>query len=205
MRKKVFGLTGGIASGKSTVGKEFAKLGVLVMDADQLARDVVAPGTDGLKAIQEAFGSQYLHADGLLDRTKLGELVFSDPAARSKLNEITHPRIRALFERRVVEAQDLSTPYILYEAALLVELGLYKTLDGLVVVSTSPDLQIKRVMKRNSIDETAARARLASQYPLEQKLAVANVVILNDDDREALALRTRQAHEALLRLAGLTA
>lgn len=202
--KKVFGLTGGIASGKSTVGTFFAKLGVLVLDADELARYVVRPGSLGLQEVVSTFGAEYLLEDGTLDRPKLASLVFSDPEALKKLNAITHPRIRALYEERVREAQTLDTPYVLYEAALLVELGLYKTLDGLVVVAAQPELQVRRVMKRNQLDESAALARVASQSPLAAKLEVADVVILNDDNRAALEIRTREAHTVLLRRAGLT-
>jgi dephospho-CoA kinase len=198
VKKLVVGLTGGIASGKSTVGRIFSELGVTVIDADQLARDVVLIGTPGLREVVAAFGEGYLTADGTLDRPKLGRLVFADPEALLKLNSITHPRIRKLYEERIAAAQDSPTPYIVYESALLVELELYKSMDRVIVVSATPELQLTRVMKRNQLTECEARDRLASQLPLEKKIAVAHHVILNDNDRDALRRRTLEVHEGLM-------
>lgn len=198
MQKKVIGLTGGIASGKSTVGKIFTELGVSVIDADQLARDVVKPGSEALQELASAFGASYLQEDGNLDRAKLGTLIFSQPESRKVLDRIMHGRIHQLFEQRVRVLQDHQSPYILYEAALLVELGIFKSLDGLIVVSAAPDLQVRRVMKRNQITESEARDRLASQYPLDKKTAVATHIILNDNDRDALRVRVEALHQKLL-------
>lgn len=198
--KHVIGLTGGIASGKSTVGRIFTSFGVTVIDADLLAREVVAPGTPGLKALLAEFGAEYQAADGGLDRKKLGNLVFSDVRALPRLNDITHPLVAKLAAERIQVALDTATPYVIYEAALLVETGNYKTLSKLVVVAAHPELQMERVMKRNQLTESEARDRLAAQYPLEKKLAVADYVIHNDNDREALVGRTRGVHEQILGL-----
>jgi dephospho-CoA kinase len=192
------GLTGGIASGKSTVAARFRALGVPVIDADQLAREVVDKGTDGLHEVVQAFGAEVLAEDGALDRKKLGALVFDDPDARKRLERITHPRIAALSMQRMAELASSGAPYGLYEAALLVENGAYKAMNGLVVVACKPETQLARVMARDGIDEDAARARLAAQSPLEDKLAAATWVIRNDGDRAALEARVDETHRAIL-------
>jgi len=200
MKKHVIGLTGGIASGKSTVGKLFTGFNVTVIDADLLAREVVKPGTEGLREVAAHFGDQVLAQDGTLDRGKLGAHIFTDDAARKELDAILHPRIARLAKERIEAAQDTSTPYVVYEAALLVELGTYREFSKLVVVSADPELQVRRVMKRNGLTESEARDRLASQFPLAQKLAVADYVIKNDNNRDALLARTREVHEKILAL-----
>ena len=198
--KRVIGLTGGIASGKSTVGKLFTGFGVTVIDADLLAREVVAPGTEGLRKVAAHFGAKVLAEDGTLDRRALGAVIFTDGGARQELDAILHPLIASLSAERIQAAQASPTPYVVYEAALLVELGLYKEHSKLVVVSADPELQVRRVMKRNALTESEARDRLASQFPLAKKLAVADYVIENDNDRDALLERTREVHEKLLDL-----
>jgi dephospho-CoA kinase len=197
--KLVIGLTGGIASGKTQVGKLLTSYGVLVIDADKLAREIVAPDTEGLAAIVSYFGPDYLNSDGSMDRVKTGLRVFSDSAARQELNRITHPLIRNLMRRRCREAQgDRDIPYIVYEAALLIEADLTGDVDEIIVVSANTDLQISRVMKRNNCSEAEARARVGSQYPLERKLGFADHVILNDNDRDALGIRTLAVHAKIL-------
>lgn len=198
--KKVIGLTGGIASGKSTVGKMFSELGVTVIDADQLSREVTAPGGAGNAAIIAKFGSEYAQEDGSLNRVKLGALVFGDPKAMVELNAISHPLIAKLSAERIEAAKEGPTPYVIYDAALHVELGTYKSMDKLVVVATSVDLQTSRLMKRNKLTESEARDRLAAQYPLPRKLAVADYVLYNDNDKEALYKRVLRIHEELLSL-----
>jgi dephospho-CoA kinase len=199
----VVGLTGGIASGKSTVGRAFAALGVPVVDADQLAREVVAPGTDGLAEIVRTFGPGVLLADGSLDRKALGAIVFNDAALRQKLNAITHPRIALASAERMKALAALGTPYLLYEAALIVENGAYKTMYGLVVVKADEATQLARLMQRDQLSEGEARARIASQAPLAQKLAVADYVIDNSHSLDALRERVADVHgELLVRVGG---
>jgi dephospho-CoA kinase len=198
--KHVIGLTGGIASGKSTVGRLLSDFGATVIDADQLAREVVVPGSDGLREVVQSFGNGILAPDGSLDRKILGTLVFMNDVGRRELDAILHPRIAKLAKERIQAAQDTATPYVVYEAALLVELGLHRDFAKLIVVSADPELQVRRVMKRNGLTESEARDRLASQYPLEKKLAVADYVIQNDNDRNALLARTRHVHEQILGL-----
>jgi dephospho-CoA kinase len=198
--KLVVGLTGGIASGKSTVGRVLANQEVVIIDADELARDAATPGTFGFQELVRCFGKEYVQEDGFLDRQKLGALVFSDYKARSRLNGIMHPLIHGLAQERIWQAQQSSTPYIVYDAALHVEMGTYKHMDKLVVVATEPALQIRRVMKRNGLSEAEARKRLSAQLPLTEKFKVADYVIHNDNDREALERRTRAVHEQILGL-----
>jgi dephospho-CoA kinase len=176
---KVIGLTGGIASGKSLVARTLRELGAPVVDADLIARQVVEPGQPAYDDIVREFGRGVLGEDGTIDRKKLGEVVFGDDAARRKLNAITHPRIAAASQAEIARALASGAPGVFYEAALLVENGVHKALAGLVVVKAPPEAQLARTMARDGLDEAAARARLASQLPLEAKLAAATHVIEN--------------------------
>jgi dephospho-CoA kinase len=198
MGLKVVGLTGGIASGKSTVARAFAALGVPVVDADQLAREVVLPGTPGLADIARTFGEHLVLEDGSLDRKALGALVFADAAARAKLNAITHPRIAMAGAQKLNALASTGAPYALYEAALIVENGLYRTMAALVVVSSSAEVQVERMLLRDGLGESDARARIQAQSSLEQKLAVADFVIHNDGALSALEQRVAQVHDQLL-------
>jgi len=196
--KPVVGLTGGIACGKSTVAAMFRRLGVPIVDADQVARDVVAPGTPGLAAVVEAFGPGVLAPDGSLDRKRLGEVVFGDPAARARLNAITHPRIAAESARRMGELRDDPSLYTIYEAALLVENGLARAFEALVVVSVEPATQLRRLTERDGVDEETARARIEAQLPLSEKEAAADYVIRNDGTTADTERRVEEVHRALV-------
>lgn len=196
--KPVVGLTGGIACGKSTVAAQLAELGVPIVDADALAREVVAPGTPGLAAIVERFGPDVLLADGSLDRKKLGEQVFSDPDARRALNAITHPRIAAAGMEKLRALADHPAPYRVYEAALLVENGMAKAFAALVVVTVDEATQLARLMARDGSTEDEARARIASQLPLAKKVEVADHVIDNSGAPEDTRTRVRALHDALV-------
>lgn len=190
----LFGLTGGLASGKSTVAARFRARGVPVIDADQLAREVVAPGTPGLAAVVEAFGAGVLLPDGSLDRGKLAEIVFSDPAKRRVLNGIVHPLIGAASAERVAALEARGERLACYEAALLVENGLADAFRPLVVVAVPEEVQVARAMVRDSATEEQARARIAAQLPLAKKVAAADHVIDNGNGREETE---RQADEVL--------
>ncbi|MCU0675574.1 MAG: dephospho-CoA kinase [Myxococcota bacterium] len=196
--RPVVGLTGGIACGKSTVAAQLAELGVPIVDADALAREVVAPGTPGLAAIVERFGSDVLLADGALDRKKLGERVFSDPDARRALNAITHPRIAAAGLEKLRALAEHPAPYRVYEAALLVENGMAKAFAALVVVTVDEATQLARLMARDGSTESEARARIASQLPLAKKIEVADHVIDNSGAPEATRAQVRALHDALV-------
>lgn len=175
----MIGLTGGIASGKSTVARMLTELGAPVVDADQLAREVVAPGSDGLAAIVDHFGDQVVDADGALDRKKMADIVFADPEARAALNAITHPRIAAAGQREIARHAAAGAGYVVYEAALIVENRLQSWMHALIVVAVPPEVQLERMMTRDGLDEAAARARLDAQLPLADKIAVADYVVDN--------------------------
>jgi len=183
----VIGLTGGIASGKSTVAKILAERGAAVIDADQLARAVVEPGQPALAELIARFGLGILTADGHLDRKRLGAIAFSDPAARADLGHITHPRIAAASAQAIATWADAGANVVFYEAALLVENKAYLGMAGLIVVSAPDDVQHRRIVSRDGLTADEARARMASQLPLADKLAVATWVIENQGDVHALA------------------
>jgi dephospho-CoA kinase len=174
---RVIGLTGGIASGKSTAARMLAELGAPVVDADQIARDVVQPGQPALAEIVDAFGAEVLLPDGTLDRKRLGALVFADADKRRRLNAITHPRIGGATQGRLAELRAAGAPLAIYEAALIVENGLHRALDGLIVVSCSEAQQLARLVGRDGLGEDEARARIAAQAPLADKLAAATWVV----------------------------
>lgn len=194
MSVRVFGLTGGLASGKSAVARLLRERGVPVIDADLLAREVVAPGTGGLAELVSTFGDQVLLPDGSLDRPKLAELVFGDPEKRRALNRIVHPRIAALSAERIAELDRRGEPLACYEAALLVENGLADAFRPLVVVAAPEATQVERAMARDAATEEQTRARLAAQHPLAAKVAAADFVIDNAGD---LAATERQVDVVL--------
>jgi dephospho-CoA kinase len=200
----VFGLTGGLASGKSTVAARFRARGVPVLDADVSARRVVEPGSEGLAAVTAAFGADLLDAQGALDRKALAARVFRDEAARRQLEGILHPRIQKLMLTWKAELEARGVPIACYEAPLLVEVGLADVLRPLVVVSARPEEQIRRAMERDGLAEDAARARLLAQLPLEKKAERADFVIENAGSREALIARADEVLDAVLRGAGLS-
>ena len=173
----VFGLTGGLASGKSTVGRMFRARGIPVIDADLLAREVVERGSEGLAAVVAAFGEDILLPDGSLDRAKVAAIVFPDAEKRRTLNSIVHPRIGALSAKRIAAAEAGGHALACFEAALLVENKLVEAFRPLVVVAVPEDVQIARAMARDSATEEQARARVAAQLPLSAKVAVADFVI----------------------------
>jgi dephospho-CoA kinase len=175
----LFGLTGGIASGKSAVAARLRERGVPVIDADQLAREAVLPGTDALRRIVTTFGEEILLADGSLDRKKLGQIVFADEGKRKQLNAIVHPAVSMLTFARSKELRDEGEALVAYEAALIVENGLADAFRPLVVVSAPDTVQIQRMISRDHITEDEAKARLRAQMPLAEKVAKADYVIEN--------------------------
>jgi dephospho-CoA kinase len=186
----LFGLTGGIASGKSAVAARLRARLLPVIDADELAREAVARGTEGLAAVVAAFGSEVLNAEGDLDRKRVGRIVFQDAGARAKLNAIVHPRIGALTGARSAELAARGEPLVCYEAALIVENGLADMFRPLVVVSAPEALQIARTLARDGATEAEAHARVGAQMPLASKAAVADIVIENTGTLAELITRT---------------
>ncbi len=185
----LFGLTGGVASGKSSVAARFVELELAVIDADQVARDVVEPGSEGLAEVVEAFGSAVLDDSGALDRRKLRDIVFADPASRRRLNAILHPRIGSETQRRADAMAAEGFQLACYEAALLVENGLAEAFRPLVVVALPAALQRTRLAERDGISLAQADRVIAAQMPLKDKVALADYVIENSADRDALMAR----------------
>jgi dephospho-CoA kinase len=179
---KVLGLTGGIGAGKSTVAGMFAARGVPIIDADALSREVVAPGQPAYADIAAAW-PEVVAAGGAIDRKRLGEIVFTDPAARARLEAIQHPRIQALSTARLEALAAAGQRLAIYEATLLVEAGRHRDFDGVIVVTVSPATQVARVLARGELTREQAEARIRAQAPLADKLRVATHVIDNDGDR----------------------
>jgi dephospho-CoA kinase len=192
------GLTGGLATGKSTVSEMFRQLGCVVIDADRLAHEVVEPGEPAYRDVVAEFGREVVRADGALDRKKLGAIVFADAARRKRLEGITHPRIRERFARRILELTEAGFDgVVLFDAPVMIESGNYTNMDRLVVVVTDAATQHGRAVGRDG-DPADVERRIASQMPLAEKARLADYVIDNSGDREATLAEVRRVHEALL-------
>ena len=193
------GLTGGIATGKSTVSALLGRLGAEIIDADLLAREVVEPGEPALAEIAAEFGPGVLDAEGRLDRKALGAIVFADPERRRTLEAITHPRIRDRFVRRL---DDLAARgfrgVTVFDAAVMIESGNYRNMDRLVVVVTDEPTQIARLMARDGIGRDETLRKIRSQMPLAEKAKLADYVIDNSGTPAATAERVRAVYQALL-------
>jgi dephospho-CoA kinase len=173
------GLTGGIGSGKSTVARMLEERGAVVFDADVLAREAVEPGTPGHDAVVERFGPNVLLPGGALDRDALASIVFADPAARRDLEAIVHPEVRRLFAEGCERYEGTDT-VVVFSAPLLVETGMHTAFDVLVVVSASVQEQMRRLLRDRGMSEAAIRTRIDAQLPLEEKAAVADVIVDNE-------------------------
>lgn len=176
---RVIGLTGGVATGKSSVAQFFAEQGVPVIDADQLARDAVLPGTTALNQIISKFGRWVLTQEGVLDRKRLGELIFSDSEKRRQLENILHPEIRKLSEERIALAASTGHKRLIYMAPLLIEAGVTDRVDTVWVVTVRPEIQLERLMQRDGISREQAELIIGSQMPLAKKECYGSVVIDN--------------------------
>ncbi len=197
----IIGLTGGIGSGKSAVAERFAARGVPVLDADIIAREVVAPGTPGLARVVEAFGTDILDSQGRLDRARLGRRVFGDPELRRRLEAILHPLIRAEMRERV---RHLAAPYCILVIPLLIETGQTDLVDRVLVVDAPPELQYQRVAARDGRSPAEIAAILRAQASRETRLAAADDVIVNDADLTALDRRVAELHRRYLELSAAT-
>jgi dephospho-CoA kinase len=192
------GLTGGIATGKSTVSEILTRLGAVLIDADQLAREVVAPGEPALAEVVREFGD-VLQPDGVLDRKKLAAIVFADPSRRKRLEAILHPAIRARFDARLAAlTRGGFEGIVVFDAPVMIESGGYKNMDRLIVVLTDETTQRARLAARDA-DVADGERRIASQMPLAEKAKLAHYVIDNTGDRAATEARTREVHAALVR------
>ncbi len=192
------GLTGGIAVGKSFVSSVLRELGAHVYDSDQIARDVVAPGTDGLADIVATFGEDVLLPDGTLDRPRLGSIVFGNNELREKLNGIVHPRVHAEQDRLLRGVMEADPDGIaVVDAALLIESGGWKRFDKVVVVFCRPEIQLERLMNRNGFDRAEAERRIASQMPTEEKRKYADFEIDTSNGFDDARARTQAVFQAL--------
>lgn len=184
---KIIGLTGGIATGKSTVARLLAEHGARIIDADQLSREVVAPGSPLLAKVAELFGPEVISADGTLDRQGVRRLVFSDPARRRALEALLHPAIAALARIRLEEARQAGAPVAVYMAPLLIEAGATDRVDEIWVVTVRPEVQLARLMARDHCTLEQARQIVEAQMPLAEKERFGLVVIENSGSLEETA------------------
>jgi dephospho-CoA kinase len=196
---KLIGLTGGVGSGKSTVAGMFAELGATVVDADEATHAVYAPGTNGFDAIVDAFGPEYVR-DGQIDRKRLGDLVFKDEAARLRLNEIVHPRVRDWMTARTAEAIDRGAEIVVQDVPLLFENGLQDLFSSTVLVYAPPGTQVQRLVEQRGLSPDRARSILAAQMPIDEKRPLATFVI---DNAGSLEKTRRQVEEVWARALSL--
>ncbi|MFF8863629.1 dephospho-CoA kinase [Streptomyces sp. NPDC015139] len=191
------GLTGGIGAGKSEVSRLLVEHGAVLIDADRIAREVVAPGTPGLTAVAEAFGEDVLAADGSLDRPRLGSIVFADPEKLALLNSIVHPLVGARSQE--LEAAAADDAVVIHDVPLLTENGLAPLYDVVVVVDATPETQLDRLVRLRGMTEDDARARMAAQASREQRREIADIVIDNDVPLDALRKRVAEVWDDLVR------
>ncbi|MEV0690616.1 dephospho-CoA kinase [Streptomyces sp. NPDC050388] len=191
------GLTGGIGAGKSEVSRLLVECGAVLIDADRIAREVVAPGTPGLAAVVESFGEDVLAEDGGLDRPRLGAIVFADPEKLAVLNSIVHPLVGA--RSRELEEAAAEDAVVVHDVPLLTENGLAPLYDLVIVVDASAETQLDRLVGRRGMSEQDARARMAAQATREQRREIADVVIDNDVPLEELARRVKDVWAELVR------
>jgi len=198
----IVGLTGGIGSGKTTVSKMLEEEGAYLIDADEIARELVHPCTAAWHELIRAFGKEILEEDGSIRRKKLAAKVFSDPSQRNRLNEILHPRIKKEMKQRAKEVgEEHPEAIVVIDAALLVELGEYQEMDKVVVVTSQETQQIERVREREGASEEEARRILSSQMPLEEKLKVADFIIRNEGSLEETRSRVKEVFQELRKIA----
>ena len=193
------GLTGGIASGKTTVAELFAELGIAIVDTDVIAREVVEPGQPALEEIRGVFGDAVIDASGHLDRAAMRSIVFADPGQRRQLEQILHPKIREEARRQSMAA---SSPYHMVAVPLLAESPMKDEMDRILVVDCDEETQLKRLLERDAESESQARKIIAAQASRNERLAIADDVISNDGSLESTREQVRRLHELYLSLLG---
>ncbi len=195
---RVIGLTGGIATGKSTVAEILRELGANVVDADAVAHEVTAPGTTALQEIAERLGAEFVREDGSLDRARLAKVVFGDAHRREVLNGIVHPRVRAAMLERCRQLAQEGVAVAILDVPLLLEAEGRYPVDEIWVVYATENLQLTRLMQRNGLSEADARARIAAQMPIEEKRRLADVVIENTGNLKFLRAQVEREFRRLL-------
>lgn len=196
------GLTGGIGTGKSHVAKIFIELGCYVFDADKIARQVVEPGEVGFEKVVAEFGKEILAEDGTIDRAKLGQIVFSSPEKREKLNQTLHPIIIAKQDSLISETINQNpNAIVIIDAALMIETGSYKRFDKLIVVYCNKESQIERVMKRNNLSRSEVESRINSQMPSNEKRKYADIEIDTSGTFEETDIKVKAVYQELKELA----
>jgi dephospho-CoA kinase len=196
---RVIGLTGGIASGKSTVAKILERMGAVVIDADALSREVVTPGEAAYEAILAEFGERIVNPDRTINRSALGEIVFADPAARNRLERITHPAIGRRADQNLAELRRQGVPLVFYMAPLLIESGASARVDEIWIIYADPATQLHRLVERDGMSRDRALQRIAAQMPMDEKKKYGRVVI---DNRGSLEETEQQVREIWAREIG---
>jgi dephospho-CoA kinase len=198
----IIGLTGGVASGKTAVSRVLREEGAYLIDSDQIAKELVQPYEPAWSELKWVFGKEILNEDGSIHRKRLAEKIYSDPKQRALLNRILHPRIKAEMGRRVKEiGQRDPDAIVVIDAALIVETGDYQEMDKLIVVTSSEEQQIERLMDRDGTTPEESRRILSSQLPLEEKLKLADFVIRNEGSFEEAKERVKEVFQELKRIA----
>jgi dephospho-CoA kinase len=198
----IVGLTGGVASGKTAISQILREEGAYLIDADQIARELVQPHTATWNELIKVFGKEILQEDGSIHRKRLAAKVFSDPEQRNLLNQILHPRIKAEMNKGVKEiGQKDPDAIVVIDAALLIELGDHREMDKVIVVTSTEKQQIERLKKRDGVDQEEAQRVLSSQMPLEEKMKVADFVIRNEGSFEETRRRVKEVFQELKRIA----
>jgi dephospho-CoA kinase len=195
---RLIGVTGGIATGKSTVDRMLAAHGATVIDADQLAREAVRPGERTLDEVAARFGRDVIRPDGTLDRSRVGEIVFADTEARRDLERITHPRIMELMQQRIAAALAGPAPLVAVDVPLLFENTREAMFEGVLLVYAPREVQLRRLHERSGLDETAALQRLAAQLPIDEKRDWATWIIDNGDGLDATSLAVDRWWESVV-------
>ncbi|HPQ80191.1 MAG TPA: dephospho-CoA kinase [bacterium] len=196
---KVFGLTGNIGTGKSTVAWMFGELGVPVLDSDEISHSVIAPKGPAWKAIYERYGRVALSSGDAIDRKTLARIVFGDEKERRFLESVIHPHVKDEVERRVAALSKEGNPFVIVEVPLLFEVGWEKSFDAVIVVSCNEENEIRRCREKFGFDREEVLLRLAAQHPLERKIAAADAVIDNDGDLEETKVQVNRLHQEMVR------